>query len=174
VSQLSFPKKPMTKDQRSLTKLEKEKLIKKQEAEEEEYLDEITQEDEAKAAKTVIWNQQKLEKEEKQEKDEKLDKLQHARRWKKDYVYKLALFTCELIKQIDFPRGYVYRVGYSNEKMNIIITAPNKKRFGRGIKPVGIPRYDFHAIGILLTQCENTIDKLENRGVYHKGIILPQ
>jgi type IV secretory pathway VirB4 component len=163
----------MTK--RSRTKLDQEKFIKQQQAEGEYYLDQITQSDEAKAADIIIEKGKEAEKASKEDEARKIEELEVSRRYRKlDYVRKLATMTNELFQHVDLPKGYIYRINFNEEKLNIIIATPDGKRFGRGIKPTGATTYDFHAIGVLVMQSENTIDKLEKRGNYREdGIILP-
>jgi hypothetical protein len=73
---------------------------------------------------------------------------------------------------IDWPKGYHYRINFNEEKLNVIIMDRQGRTYGRGIKPCGNCEYDFHAMGVLLTQCENTIDQIEERGAYKKDIIV--
>lgn len=157
------------------TKLDKERLAKKQQAEGEEYLDTITQPDEAKAADAIIETQKAAEHETNEDKIRKIEELEKSRRFtKKEYIHKLAVVTNELAKRMDLPTGYTYWINFGETKLNLIVTSPDGKKFGRGIVPTGITEYDFHAVGILCTQCENTVDKLEERGAYRKDrIILP-
>jgi hypothetical protein len=158
------------------TKLDSERLRKKQQGEGQEYLDTITQPDEQKAADAIIETQKVAEKETNEDKIRKIEELEKSRQRKKaDYILKLASTTNEMFKHVDLPMGYTYWIGFNKEKMNITITSPDGRKFGRGIKPCGITEYDFHAIGVLLTQCENTIDQIEERGAFRKdGIILPK
>ena len=156
------------------TKLDQERQNKVTQGEGKEYLDEITQDDEAKAADIIIATQKVAE--EKTKEDEVLKKLaleQSQRYSHKEYVHKLAELLNSLAQQIDLPAGYYYRVNFNETKVNLIIHH-GKDSFGRGIVPTEDIKYDFHAIGVLATQAENTIDYMEERGAYRKdGLILP-
>jgi len=161
------------------TKLDEERLKKKQQGEGEEFLDQITETGEAgeiKAAQIITEKGKEAEKATNEDKIKKVEELEKARqRTKAEYIRKLAETTNVMFKHVDLPLGYTYFIGFNKEKLKITITSPDGKTFGRGIIPVGIPMYDFHAIGVLLTQCENTVDKIEERGAFRKdGIILPK
>lgn len=161
------------------TQLDKERLRKKQQGEGQEFLDQITETGESgeiKAAQIITEKNKEAEKATNEDKIRKVEELEKSRqRTKAEYIQKLASTTNEMFKHVDLPMGYTYWIGFNKEKMNITITSPDGKKFGRGIKPCGVPMYDFHAIGVLLTQCENTIDKIEERGAFRKdGIILPK
>jgi len=155
-------------------KIDQERLEKKQQGEAKEYLDTITQADEAKAADAIIETQHIAEKEANEDKARKIEALEKSRQWTRaEYVHRLAETLNEMAKHMDLPAGYTYWVGFNDKKLNLIITAPSGKKFGRGIIPTGSTTYDFHAIGVLVTQAENTIDYIEERGQYNKsGIIV--
>ena len=151
-------------------------VLKKNIGEAKNTLDTITQDDEAAAAKAIIELGNESEKKTQEDKELKLEELEYVKHFtKKEYNQKLAMMMFEMAKMIDWPYKYIYNIGFNKEKLNIIITAPDGKQFGRGIRPIGIPKYDFHAVGVLLTQCENTIDYIMERGQYRKdGLILPK
>jgi len=170
-----FQKKFMTKVR---TKLDSEKLLKQQQGEGEEFLDQITQEGdvgEEKAAKLLTEKGKEADKATAEDQARKIEALEKTRQWTKaEYVHKLAETMNELCKHMDLPVGYTYWIGFNKEKLNLQIRTPDNKSFGRGIVPTGMTTYDFHAIGILVTQAENTIDQIEERGAYRKSkIILP-
>jgi len=159
------------------TKLDKEAFLKRQQAEGQEFLDEITQPDEEKAAKLIISKNKEAEKEtllDKFKKEEALKKKKEMR-GHEAYIKLLATDAFEMGKHIDLPLGYSYWIGYDERRLSVTITSPNGKKFGRGINVCGNQVYDLHAVGVLLTQAENTIDKIEERGAFRKdGIILPK
>lgn len=159
------------------TQLDKERQFKKQQGEGQELLDEMTQSDEEKAAKIIIEKNQEAEKIGKEEEEIKKDDLEKTRnKWsKKEYIWKLGTDMNEMAKLMDLPKGWVYRINCGKEKLNIIVTAPDGRRFGRGIIPTGTVTYDFHAVGVLVMQCENTVDKILKRGMFREdNIILPK
>lgn len=141
-----------------------------------EFLDAITSDDEASAAKLLLERQAEADKATVEDQIDKIEELERARKFKKkEYAIKLATMMNQMLKHADFPTGYTHWVGFNEEKVNIIITDKDGGRFGRGIIITGMPKYDLHAIGILITQCENTIDKLLSRGNYREdGIVLPK
>lgn len=170
-----FLKKHMTKVR---TQLDKEKQFKTAQAEGEEFLDQITEEGdrgEEKAAKILIEKGKEADKAVAEDKAKKIEELEKTRQWtKKEYIWKLGEMANEMAKHIDLPTGWTYWINCGKDKLNVTITSPDGKTFGRGIIPTGTTTYDFHAIGVLLTQAENTIDSIMERGAYKKSsIILP-
>lgn len=161
---------------KGLTKLDRERLLKTQTGEINEYLEEAGQEDEEKAAKVVIEVEKKREKESAEDELKKFEEVEKERKkQKKDYVQKLAQMADEMARFLRFPSGYIYRVNYNEEKLNIKIKSPDGKIYAKGIKPCGIAFYDFKAVETLVTQCENTIDSLEKeKNTTKSGIIIPQ
>lgn len=167
----------MTTDpKKSRTQLEQEVFEKHQQGEAKEFLDVITQENEEKAADAIIEVETEAEKNALEDKMEKVEALEIARKFTRaEYIRKLAEMIIPMFKYVDIPAGWTYRVNHGNTKLNIVITTKEGKSFGRGIIPCGEAEYDFHAIGILLTQCENTIDMILERGAYRNdGLILPK
>lgn len=159
------------------TQLDKERAAVKQQGEALEVLDEMTQPDEAKAADFIIEKNKEAEKVGKEEEEVKKDDLQKTRdKWsKKEYIWKLGENMNEMAKLMDLPKGWYYRINCGKEKLNIIVTSPDGRRFGRGIIPTGTVTYDFNAVGTLVMQCENTVDKILKRGAFREsGIVLPK
>lgn len=160
------------------TQLDEEKHLKKLQAEGEEYLEQITQEGETgeiKAASIITEKGKEAEKATAEDKARKIEQLEKTRQWtKKEYIWKLGEMANEMAKHIDLPQGWKYWINCGKDRLNVTITTPDGKTFGRGIIPTGTTTYDFHAIGILLTQAENTIDQILERGAFKKSdIILP-
>jgi|GEM_PF-6449338 uncharacterized protein (DUF4415 family) len=149
-------------------------LTDKQQSEAQEVLDTITQEDEAKAADAIIELNKTSDKDNEEDQNRKLEELQESRDIKKNYVYKLGEAMDVIAKFMDLPEGWYYRINCGDTKLNIIVTSPTGVRFGRGIIPTGVVQYDFHAIGVLVMQCENTVDKYLKRGMFKEdSIIVP-
>ena len=157
------------------TKLDKERFLKIQQAEGQDFLDEITQPDEAKAADLIISKNKEAEKATAEDKARKIEALEKTRQWTKaEYVQRLAEMLNEMAQYMDLPTGFTYWVGFNKEKLNLKIRHPDGRSFGRGIIPTGMTTYDFHAIGVLVTQAENTVDYIMERGAFRKdGLILP-
>lgn len=158
------------------TQLDKERLFKKQQAEGKELLDEMTQANEEKAAKVIMEKEKEAEKATQEDEFKKIEELEKSRKWtRKEYIWKLGETMNELAKHMDLPNDWYYRINCGEEKLNLIIHSPDGKSFGRGIVPTGATTYDFHAIGVLVMQAENTVDKVLQRGAYRPdGIILPK
>ena len=159
------------------TQLDKERVKTKVQGEALEVLDEMTQPDEAKAADFIIEKNKEAEKVNKEEEDRVLEDLKKtSEKWsKKEYIWKLGERMNELAKFMDIPPGWRYWINCGKEKLNIIVTAPDGRQFGRGIKATGIATYDYHAAGVLVMQCENTVDKILKRGAFREtDIILPK
>lgn len=159
------------------TQLDKERAAVKQQGEALEVLDEMTQDNEDKAADFIIEKNKEAEKIGKAEEERKKYDLETTRNnWsKKEYIWKLGENMNEMAKLMDLPAGWYYRINCGKEKLNIIVTAPDGRRFGRGIVPTGTVTYDFNAVGVLVMQCENTVDKILKRGAFRESnIILPK
>jgi uncharacterized protein (DUF4415 family) len=151
-----------------------QKLTSKQEGQAQEVLDTITQENEAKAADAIIELNKKADVDNEEDQNRKLEALEESRDIKKNYVWKLGEAMDVIAKFMDLPEGWHYRINCGDTKLNIIVTSPKGVKFGRGIIPTGVVQYDFHAIGILVMQCENTVDKFLKRGQYKEdSIIIP-
>lgn len=161
---------------KSRTVLDQERLSKKQQFEGKELLDTITQEDEAKAADVIIALNKDAEKAAKEDEERKKEELEKSLRFThKEYVAKLGNTLYMLAQNMDVPANYYYRVNFNETKVNLMIHHRDGRKFGRGIKPCGDPKVDFHAIGVLVTQAENTIDYMEERGAFRKdGLIIPK
>ena len=151
------------------TQLDKERQFKKLQGAGEEYLETITQSDEQKAADAIIEKGKEAEKATAEDEARKIEALEKARQHTKaEYVKRLAETMNILASHMDLPVGWHYWINYGKEKLNLTITNPEGTMFGRGIKATGMTTYDFHAIGVLVTQAENTVDKIEARGGFKK------
>jgi len=157
------------------TQLDKERAFKKLQGDGQEYLDAITQEDEAKAADIIIAKGKEAQKATDEDKARKIEALESSLKWTRaDYVRRLAETMNELAKHMDLPLGFTYWIGFDKEKLNLRINMADGRAFGRGIRPTGSTTYDFHAIGVLVLQAENTVDHILERGAFRKDkLILP-
>jgi len=157
------------KKRRSRTRLEEEKLRQKKKAMAEEYLNLVGQENEEKGAKWTIEFQSQAEKQEKEAEEIAKDKLKQSRRGKKEgYVFQLAKELYRRAMFVDWPKGYKWRVRYSDHKIALIFRHPSGRWYGKGIKPTSIPMFDLYAVQQLVTQCENTVDFLEGKLAWQK------
>ena len=154
------------------TQLDKERQFKNLQGAGEEYLDQITEggeEGEIKAASIITEKGKEAEKATAEDEARKIEALEKARQHTKaEYVKRLAETMNILASHMDLPVGWHYWINYGKEKLNLTITNPEGTMFGRGIKVTGMTAYDFHAIGVLVTQAENTVDKIETRGAFKK------
>jgi hypothetical protein len=151
------------------TKLDEERLKKKQESDAKNYLDAVTVEDEEKGAKAIIEAQSQADKQAEEDRLAKLESLKISRRYSKvEYIAKLAFIGEEMARYIDWPKGFIWKINHNEEKLNVLFRDPKGQIYGRGIKPCGDCKYDFHALGVLMTQCENTVDQIMERGAYKK------
>lgn len=159
-----FIKKKVKKKKNSRTRLETEKLLKKQTAAAEDYLEAVGTDDEDKGARWTIEAQKAVEEKEKIEDAKAQDDLEKSRRSKKDYLVQAATKLVELAETIDWPRGYRYRVGYEDDnKLSLMFQDKKNNIYARGIQLTGSVLYDVNALHIIITQAENTVDQLEGR-----------
>lgn len=151
------------------SKLEEEKLRKKQEGVAKEYFELVGGENEEKGAKATIEFQSKAEKENKELEAISKDILKKSRHGKKKrYIIQLAKQLYKYLLTIDWPTGYRWRVHYDDDRLAVIFSDRQGRKYGQGIKPTGITKYDWHAIGVLATRCENSVDKLQHRMAWQK------
>lgn len=143
----------------------------------EEILNEMGHEDEERASKAVIEKQTEAVEEEKKEHANALDWLEKQNKQKKRYQEGMMKLLYARAQKIDWPKGYHWRVGKKDDdKINLTFKHPSGRGFGKGIKLTGEEVYDLHALHIIATQCENTVDGLEGNLAWQKtdsGIILP-
>ena len=148
---------------KSLIKLDQERLKQKQDSEGKNYLDAVSQKDEAKAADAVIEAQKKVDIATAQDKQDKLDSLKISRRYsKREYIHNIALVGEKMGESIDWPKGWEWIVEGDDTKLQAIFRDNKGKFYGHGFIPCGDSEVDLHAIGVLMTQCENTVDELTN------------
>lgn len=139
-------------------------------------LDEIGQEDEGKAAKSVIHLQDEVVEQEKQSAADVMDWLEKQNKQKKQYQEGMAKLLYARAQNIDWPPDYKWRVGKKDDdKINLTFKKGNKG-YGKGIKLTGEEKYDLHAMHIIATQCENTVDGLEGNLAWQQtesGVVTP-
>lgn len=138
-----------------------------------EYLDAVGQEDEEKAAKWVIEVQDQVAKKNKNIEGMNLEKLEKSRRRKFDYLMQMVQIAEERFKLIDWPNGFVWKLGIKDEdKMHLMFKDAGGHVYGRGIKCTGMQVYDLNAINVIATQAENTVDRIMNPAKTESGIYL--
>jgi len=160
---------------KSRTKLDQERLRKKQEGEAQDYLDAVSQSDEAKAADAIIEKGKEADKAEKEVQLKQFEEAQASvKRKKAEYLQYLGKLCYQLCQTIDWPKGYIWKLDIQEDKMALYFKDSKGRGYGRGIKPVGIPEFDLNAVNLLAWYAENTVDKLVHAPkVTDSGIILP-
>lgn len=154
------------KKTRNLTKLEQEKLVEKQKGYAEDYLDEVAQADEEKAAKAVIETQTAAEQDEANIFAQVTDILHNSKVKfsNTDYSYKLAQVLYMMAETVDWPTGYDWSVGLpSKTKIHLVFRTPFGKFYGKGMKISYYPEDDLRGLQMMTVECENTVDQLEGR-----------
>jgi hypothetical protein len=159
------------KDLRTLTKLEKERELKKLRGETEELIDEMGHTNEKRAAGVVKEYVQEQQKKQEEEKIRDIDQLKLFSSNKKSYQRYLILILHRFIKEEAIPATYKI---YAESNDTGIVVGIEGTTFTGAFKVCGIPFYDANACKVLAVQLGNTIAKLEghvNRN--EAGIIIP-
>ncbi len=153
------------KSKKARTKHEQQELKKKHEKAAEEYLDYVGQDSEEEGADATIEVQDEVQEQEKLAEFKKQEELERKRKFEdKEYIMELGKKLYDRAQRVDWPDGYTWRVEYKDErKISLIFKSKSGKWYGKGIKASMMPKYDLNAIHVLVTQCENTVDKLEGR-----------
>lgn len=162
-------KKPRSK--LGKTKLEAEKASRRARGELEERLDAVGQESEEKAVKWVIEENQERDKQKQKEFEDTLHFFIAKRKTIKGYYEALARLTDNLLKgYIDWGGKWLYRATYNNARgVGVIIQDPDGNTFARGFKPNGEPKYDLHAVKVLILQTENIVDAYQEQKRTHQA-----
>lgn len=123
----------------------KEKRVKLQE--EAEKLLEMGQENDIKAAKSVIELSNEAEKKDLQEEDKVLDILSYKRRFQANpYKESVANYMNGLLKEEGIPRGYHYMIQVLEKGIGLAVWSESGTlKSARKLKIVGEPKYDMHA-----------------------------
>ena len=162
------------------TALEREKRLKKQDAEFNEKLDIVGQENERKAAGAIKEILNDKEKKRRAHRHYVLNQLDDLRRNATAYKRRLReIIDGNIQVRTELPLGY--RAGSRITPKGIVIElkTPLLKTFTRAFAPRYDAEYDLAAVDIILTQMDNTIDKLEGGDHGRKiniggtGIIIP-
>ena len=170
-------KKEFQEKHRARVRIEEEKVLEKNRAAGEEFLDYVAQPNEEKGADAVIEVQRQVEKREREEKEMAEHILKRSRRLfnDDDYEYKLAKRLYKMATLIDWPAGYQWTIDVKKRKIALIFMSPNGDVYGSGIKLSFEPKFDLHGLAVLTTRCENTVDKIEGNLAWQrkskKGII---
>jgi hypothetical protein len=127
----------------------------------EEQIDVLGQEDEAEAAKWVIKDLDAVELKKKNEYDDTLQFFDDKKKTFRSYYEALANQVHILLENFvdwhDLP--YLRSVAHSMRGVGVVVQDPEGKTFARGFKPMGEPKYDLHAIKVLIWQTENVVEE---------------
>lgn len=155
-------KKPLV----SLTTLEREKAIKKLEAQNNELLAEMGQESDLKALGTVqryYKDQQEAQRIQQQEQAERLQKLLRSK-------IKYQRYLCNILQIFlyheDIPKKYFINIESNDQGILINIA---KTDYHQAFSVTGIPKYDINACKSVAIQVGNTIAKLEGNFTQSAG-----
>ena len=154
------------------TQLDKERLKKVQEGEVGEFMDQVAQSSEKKAAEFI------------KEKGKESDQAELLKHWElmeetkrqmefsdQEYINYLASLVYALCLKIDWPRGWTWKIDVQKSRFALYFKTSSGRIYGRGIKPVRDAKYDLNAVNLLGWYAENTVDKLTH--VTDSGIIIP-
>jgi len=167
-----FRKKPKRE-----TLLEKEKREKRETAEEDYVLSQVGQRNEKKGRKLTVEDWEKTEAAEKRLFANELDWLTSKRRFRdEEYLISLASILWHKLKDLDWPLGYHFKVLIEGKKILSEFRDNYYRRFVRGIKATGTPKYDYKAVQVLAASAQETVDDLQTNPEAKKskgGIYLP-
>ena len=164
-------KSDLKKPLKSLSKLEKERVLKYKRGEEEEKLSVLGQESERKAKPWVQREVAAWEKKEKAQRELDWSNLTKLRNNRKEYFRKLVEIFLRFAQEEEIPLKYQILVDLTDQGIIIKIAKTN---YLGAFTPCGMPFYDRHYCKIMAVKLGNTIGKLE--GHLKKsagGIILP-
>ncbi len=140
-----------------------ENTNKKQLGEAAEKLEAMGQENEHEGIKWTKYFMDAFNKKEWEEEQIKTAKLDHSRRYsKRGYYEMLAKMLDEECRDLDLTIRFT-ATGYPNKEGVVINMVDHKTglQFKRGMKPSGIPKYDYYGITVLLMQAQNTAESIE-------------
>ena len=145
------------KNQLSMTKLDRERLIKKTSAEEGYLLDQLGQDSDAKAAPLVAEWFKEQEKKDLAQRDEDLEILRGFRN-RKHYFRYLAQIMMRFASEEAIPKKYRIDVALSDKGVALKILGT---KYVGAFCPSGLPPYDHYACKLMAVRLGNTIAKLE-------------
>lgn len=158
------------------TALEKKQRKKKELWEDEDHLRQV---DKSGGWKVVKKYEEEKEKERKQDQSEIKSDLETKKGRRFTYLRAVAEYGQGKLEKVDFPDGWDYHaVPTSGGRVKIygqwfeskvgvlvVVKSPRGSVYIRGIESTFNPKYDVHAIDILVVQAENVVDS-------EKGILL--
>jgi hypothetical protein len=153
-------------------KQRKEKLV-----EANDILDAIGQESEKKGISETKYFMDQWDRRQWHENQLKKDRLDSSRKFRKMEYYRiLAAMLQEEIADLDIPNGYMAWSEFTQSGVVVRLRDRWGKKYYRAFKPDGTPEIDFNAVVGLLTDVQNSVDKLEydaRENLKQSGFILP-
>lgn len=146
------------KDLRTLTQLEKERELKRLQGETAEIIDEIGQESDRKAVKSVREYVNAQQQEETLQKNLDVEQLKQLSRNKIQYQRYLLVILNRFLKDEDISKKYNL-FAESNDK-GIVLGISGTEYLG-AFEVCGIPMYDIHACKVLAVKLGNTVARLD-------------
>jgi hypothetical protein len=162
---------PKQKNLDNLTRLEREREIKRISGETEELIDEMGQRSDRKAVGTVQQYVKEQREQETLQQNLELEKLKQLSRNKIAYQRFLLVVLNRFLKEESIPKRFSL---YADSTDEGIVLGINGSSLHGAFKVTGIPKYDINACKVLAVRMGNTIAKLQ--GYAHtteSGIVLP-
>lgn len=142
----------------SLTKLERERELRRLRGEQEDLIDAMGQDSDKKAAPIVNEYVNELNKKEQLLRQIDIEQLKKRSNNKRHYQRYLISTIERFVKEESIPKTYT--IYAESDDVGIVVGIENTN-YQRAIKICGIPFYDLHACKVLAAQIGNTIARLE-------------
>ena len=137
-------------------------------------LDAMGQKNEKAGIKWTKYFMHKWDKEQWEENQLEKDKLKKKTKSRYAYTELLFKFFQEKAFALDRPnRGYWLESGFSGKGIWVKLHDRFGKKWVRGIRPSGIPKYDHHAVLILVQSIEDKMWEVEREPQTETGVYLP-
>jgi hypothetical protein len=146
------------KDPRTLSKLEKERELKRIAGETEEIIDTIGQESERKAVRPMQEYMAAEQKADQLQKELDVEQLKNLSRNKIHYQRYLLVILNRFIKDEDIPKQYHLFVESNDQGIAIGIEGTD---YISAFRVCGMPKYDIHACKVLAVKVGNTVAIME-------------
>lgn len=161
----------------SNTRLENERISKKNAQELAEELDTLGQDSDERAVKWVQEKQKELDTEEVKETNKEKEILHDKRKYKKnEYFLAILRMAKRKLAEFDVPNGYRVDAILKENKVIIGLRKDGFRWYAKGMVICGEPKYDMNCIERLVIQCMIALDELYDQHEKHttkSGIVLP-
>lgn len=159
-------KKPLS----SLTRLERERAIRRLQAQNDELLEELGQESDLKAIGTVREYYKEQEEEQMLQKQEQQEVLKKLLRSKIHYQRYLCNILQIFLYEEDIPKKYHFTIESNDQGIMLLLEG---SEYHQAFSVSGMPKYDMNACKTVAVQAGNTIARLEgNFQKTESGIIV--